>query len=194
MHELLSFICIADGDVNEGIYPGRNDDVGRAFEFADYERLVRVVKHDLDSLEYNIYHTWISETKKKLAKMIVPAVIESQSLPGFKTTEGASRLFNRLIQSSSGPAFGMDDILNILNKIWKALKSYHMEESVLEKAVTEILKMIGVTAFNDLLMRRNFCSWKRSKSRTFFFCARISATDSLSSFLNLSQRCKSSTT
>jgi myosin-5 len=37
-----------------------------------------------------------------------------------------------------------------------------MEESVLEKAVTEILKMIGVTAFNDLLMRRNFCSWKRT--------------------------------
>ena len=27
--------------------------------------------------------------------------------------------------------------------------------------MTELLKLVGVTAFNDLLMRRNFLSWKR---------------------------------
>ena len=136
--------------------PAKHVDTGMGFE-----RLVSVVKHDLDSLEYNIYHTWMSETKKRLSKMVIPALIESQSLPGFTTTEGSGRLFNRLLNSNSQPAYSMDDILNLLNKVWRSLKSYYMEESVVQQVVTELLKLIGVTSFNDLLMRRNFSSWKR---------------------------------
>ncbi|CAL1703822.1 unnamed protein product [Somion occarium] len=161
VHEMLSFICVAESDMLQGIGPGEENAV-RPFEWADYERLVSVVKHDLDSLEYNIYHTWMSETKKRLSKMVIPALIESQSLPGFTTTEGSGRLFNRLLNSNSQPAYSMDDILNLLNKVWRSLKSYYMEESVVQQVITELLKLIGVTSFNDLLMRRNFSSWKRA--------------------------------
>ena len=157
---MLSFICVAESDMLQGIGPGEENAV-RPFDWSDYERLVSVVKHDLDSLEYNIYHTWMTETKKKLAKMVIPALIESQSLPGFIASDGGGRLFNRVFNSNSQPAFSMDDILNLLNKVWKSLKSYYMEESVVQQVVTELLKLIGVTSFNDLLMRRNFSSWKR---------------------------------
>ena len=149
----------------QGIGPG-GETVGREFDWGDYERLVSVVKHDLDSLEYNIYHTWMTETKKRLQKMVIPALIESQSLPGFIASDGGGRLFNRVFNSSSQPAFSMDDILNLLNKVWKSLKSYYMEESVVQQVMTELLKLIGVTSFNDLLMRRNFSSWKRGKPIT----------------------------
>ncbi|KAF8652757.1 hypothetical protein AX16_004253 [Volvariella volvacea WC 439] len=161
VHEMLSFICVAESDMLQGIGPGEENAV-RPFNWADYERLVTVVKHDLDSLEYNIYHTWMLETKKKLSKMVIPALIESQSLPGFTTSDGGGRLFNRLLNTNTQPAFSMDDILNLLNKVWKALKSYYMEESVIQQVFTELLKLIGVTSFNDLLMRRNFSSWKRA--------------------------------
>jgi len=143
----------------QGIGPGEENAI-RPFQWSDYERLVTVVKHDLDSLEYNIYHTWMLETKKKLSKMIIPALIESQSLPGFTSSEGTGRLF-RLLGSNAAPAYTMDDILNLLNKVWKSLRSFYMEESVVQQVVTELLKLIGVTSFNDLLMRRNFSSWKR---------------------------------
>ena len=160
MHEIFSFVCIAESDILQGIGPGI-EGFGREFDWEDYERLVTIVKHDLDSLEYNIYHTWLQETKKKLHKMIVPALIESQSLPGFVTNDGAGRLFNRLLQSNTAPTASMDDLLNVLNKVWKSLKSYYVEQSVIQQVVTELLKLIGVTSFNDLVMRRNFCSWKR---------------------------------
>jgi myosin V len=162
VQELLSFICTAESDMLQGIGPG-GEPHGRDFDWADYERLVSIVKHDLDSLEYNIYHTWMMETKKRLAKMVIPALIESQSLPGFTTTDGGGRLFNRLLNSNSQPAFSMDDVLNLLNKVWKALKSFYMEESVVQQVVIELLRLVGVTSFNDLLMRRNFCSWKRGE-------------------------------
>ncbi|CAH7670146.1 P-loop containing nucleoside triphosphate hydrolase protein [Phakopsora pachyrhizi] len=161
VHEILSFVCIAESDILQGIGPGV-DGAGRDFDWDDYERLVTIVKHDLDSLEYNIYHTWMQETKKKLHKMVVPALIESQSLPGFVTNDGGGRLFNRLLSGNQQPAFNMEDILNLLNKVWKSLKSFYVEHSVIQQVVTELLKLIGVTSFNDLLMRRNFCSWKRA--------------------------------
>ena len=170
VHEILSFVCIAENDILQGIGPGV-DGSGREFDWDDYERLVGIVKHDLDSLEYNIYHTWIQETKKKLSKMIVPALIESQSLPGFVTNDGGGRLFNRLLQSNNTPTFTMDDLLNILNKVWKCLKSYYVEQSVIQQVTTELLKLIGVVSFNDLVMRRNFCSWKRGE---YYSWARLS--------------------
>lgn len=160
VHEILSFVCIAEGDVLQGIGPG-GEGIGREYEWDDYERLVTIVKHDLDSLEYNIYHTWMQETKKCLYRMIIPALIESQSLPGFLTQEG--RFLNRLVGGgNTTPKFSMDDILNLLNKVWKSLKSYYVEHTVVQQAITELLKLIGVTSFNDLLMRRSFSSWKRA--------------------------------
>lgn len=161
VHEILSFVCIAESDMLQGVGPGV-DGSAREFEWGDYERLVTIVKHDLDSLEYNIYHTWMQEVKKRLNKMVVPALVESQSLPGFVTNDSGGRLLNRLLASSNAPSYTMDDILGILNKIWKCLKSYYVEPSVTQQVITDLLKMIGVTSFNDLLMRRHFCSWKRA--------------------------------
>ena len=161
VHEILSFVCIAESDMLQGVGPGV-DGAARDFEWGDYERLVTIVKHDLDSLEYNIYHTWMQEAKKRLNKMVVPALVESQSLPGFVTNDSGGRLLNRLLAGTNAPSYTMDDILALLNKIWKCLKSYYVEPSVTQQVITDLLKMIGVTSFNDLLMRRNFCSWKRA--------------------------------
>jgi myosin-5 len=146
IHEVLSFVCIAESDMLQGIGPGM-DGAARPFEWGDYERLVTIVKHDLDSLEYNIYHTFMQEAKKRLHKIVVPALIESQSLPGFVTSDSGGRLFNRLISGNSTPAYTMDDVLGILNKVWKSLKSYYVEPSVTSQCISELLKLIGVTAF-----------------------------------------------
>ncbi|RAL60172.1 hypothetical protein DID88_000796 [Monilinia fructigena] len=123
VHEMLSFVFLA-----EDWYEAQKSD---NFE---YDRLLDIVKHDLESLEFNIYHTWMKVLKKKLQKMIIPAIIESQS---------------------------MDNLLSLLNNVFKAMKAYYLEDTIITQTVTELLRLVGVTAFNDLLMRRNFLSWKR---------------------------------
>ena len=149
VHEILSFVFLA-----EDWYEAQKD------ENYEYARLLEIVKHDLESLEFNIYHTWMKVLKKKLQKMIVPAIIESQSLPGFVTNE-SSRFLGKLLQSNSAPAFSMDNLLSLLNNVFKAMKAFYLEDTIITQAVTELLRLVGVTAFNDLLMRRNFLSWKR---------------------------------
>ncbi|KAG8732054.1 Myosin type-2 heavy chain 1, partial [Ceratobasidium sp. 423] len=159
VHEVHSFVCSAEADMMQGIGPTSES---ASYDWTTYQHLIQMVKSDLDSLEYNIYHSWMVETKKRLSKMIIPALIETQSLPGFIISEGAGRLFNRLLNQNTTPAYNVDDVLNLLNKVLKSLKSFFMEESVIQQVVTELLKLVGVTSFNDLLMRRNFCSWKRA--------------------------------
>ncbi|KAG0233319.1 Myosin type-2 heavy chain 1 [Actinomortierella wolfii] len=156
VHELLSLICISEAEIHR-------DDVAlryaREFDWNEYEQLVATVKYELECLEYNIFHVWMKSLKKQLNKMIIPAIIESQALPGFITND-SGRFFNKLI--GSGPTFSMDDLLMLFNKIWKAMNCYYVEHSVVRQVMTELLKMVGVTGFNDLLMRRNFCTWKRA--------------------------------
>jgi myosin V len=149
VHEMLSFVFLA-----EDWYEAQKTDN------YEYDRLLEIVKHDLESLEFNIYHTWMKVLKKKLSKMIVPAIIESQSLPGFVTNE-TNRFLGKLLQSNNTPAFSMDNLLSLLNNVFKAMKAYYIEDSIITQTVTELLRLVGVTAFNDLLMRRNFLSWKR---------------------------------
>ena len=149
VHEMLSFVFLA-----EDWYEAQKTDN------YEYDRLLEIVKHDLESLEFNIYHTWMKVLKKKLQKMIVPAIIESQSLPGFVTSE-SSRFLGKLLQSNNTPAYSMDNLLSLLNNAFKAMKAYYLEDSIITQTLTELLRLVGVTAFNDLLMRRNFLSWKR---------------------------------
>ncbi|KAI1261276.1 P-loop containing nucleoside triphosphate hydrolase protein [Xylariaceae sp. FL1019] len=149
VHEMLSFVFLA-----EDWYEAQKTDN------YEYDRLLEIVKHDLESLEFNIYHTWMKILKKRLQKMIIPAIIESQSLPGFVTNE-SNRFLGKLLQSSSAPAYSMDNLLSLLNNVFRAMKAYYLEDSIITQTVTELLRLVGVTAFNDLLMRRNFLSWKR---------------------------------
>lgn len=149
VHEMLSFVFLA-----EDWYEAQKTDN------YEYDRLLDIVKHDLESLEFNIYHTWMKILKKKLQKMIIPAIIESQSLPGFVTNE-SNRFLGKLLQSNSAPAYSMDNLLSLLNNVFRAMKAYYLEDFIITQTVTELLKLVGVTAFNDLLMRRNFLSWKR---------------------------------
>jgi myosin V len=77
VHEIHSFVFIADDWY--GAWKISND---------EYDRLQEIVKCGLETFEFNICHTWMKVLKKELQKMIVPAIIELQSLPGFLTSEG----------------------------------------------------------------------------------------------------------
>ncbi|RCI05232.1 Myosin type-2 heavy chain 1 [Rhizopus stolonifer] len=159
-HELLSLVYSVEQELEREMH--YNSIHGRrAVGWHDFEKLVSTMKFELQCLQDNIYHHWLSELKKKLNKMAIPAVIENQSLPGFIASD-SNRFFGKILSSNSQPAFSMDDLLNFLNRIYRTMKSYYVEPYVIEQVLTELLKLIGVTTFNDLVMRRNFNSWKRA--------------------------------
>jgi hypothetical protein len=81
--ELLSVVkSTQDKEARE--HARRRQQAGRrGSDASESERILDKIRTDLDYLLIEIYHGWIKELKKRLANMIVPAVIENQSLPGY---------------------------------------------------------------------------------------------------------------
>ncbi|KAI3402956.2 MYO2 [Candida oxycetoniae] len=154
-HELYSFVSYAERTIiaNDTLSNEMSED-----EFNEYLKLVAVVKEDFESLSYNIYNMWMKKMEKDLEKKAVSAVVMSQSLPGFMAPESSpflSKVF------SANPNYKMDDILSTFNMLYWSMKSYYLEKEVIVSVITEMLRFIDALCFNDLIMRRNFLSWKR---------------------------------
>ncbi|KAJ3327689.1 Myosin type-2 heavy chain 1 [Blyttiomyces sp. JEL0837] len=132
----------------------------RGSDASESERALDKVRNDLDYILIEIYHGWIKELKKRLANMIVPAVIENQSLPGYICKQSGG-IWGKWGKSSATSQFTIEQLLNFLSKLSKTMRCYYMEESMTRQILTELLRVIGVSAFNHLLMRKNFCTWKR---------------------------------
>ncbi|KAL7749084.1 Myosin type-2 heavy chain 1 [Sorochytrium milnesiophthora] len=152
--ELLS-IMKSTKDVKKRV-EGQND--RRSSDYSEAERCITKVRNDLEYLFLDVYHAWLRSVKKKLNKYIVPAVIEYQSLPGFVSKDPTSGFFKKLVPTTS---YTIDHMLEFFTELWKVMQFYCMQDSVMRQTMSELLKMVGVQAFNHLIMRKNFCTWKR---------------------------------
>ncbi|RCK63086.1 Myosin-2 [Candida viswanathii] len=154
-HELYSFVSYAQHTIiaNDNLAHEMSEE-----EFDEYLKLVAVVKEDFESLSYNIYNMWMKKMEKDLEKKAVSAVVLSQSLPGFMAPESSPFLAKVF---SPGVQYKMDDILSFFNTVYWAMKSYFIEPEVINEVIIELLRFVDALCFNDLIMRRNFLSWKR---------------------------------
>jgi myosin-5 len=98
--------------------------------------------------------------KQEINKLAVPAIIETESLPGFAS--GSQKGFlSRFLASAPPPAANTQDLLNFMSKTLRALKYYYVHEKIILSIMQELLRLMGVISFNHLLVRRNFSTWKR---------------------------------
>ncbi|KAJ2676508.1 Myosin type-2 heavy chain 1 [Coemansia spiralis] len=131
-----------------------------AHEYAESERAMNDGMQYLESLLSDIYFGWIKDLQKRFVKLIIPGVVESEALPGFTASD--SGFFNRLM--GTGPresAVKIENVLSFFNHIWRTMEFYYVDPAIMRQIMSELLCNIGVTAFNNIIMRRNFCSWKR---------------------------------
>ncbi|CCD23018.1 myosin 2 NDAI_0A08650 [Naumovozyma dairenensis CBS 421] len=155
VRELYSFVVFAQHSIltEESFKKGMNDD-----EYNEYVSLVTELKEDFESLSYNIYNIWLKKLQKELQKKAIHAVVLSESLPGFNTNE-SNGFLNKLFTSNE--EYTMDDILTFFNSIFWCMKSFHVENEVFRTVVITLLNYVDAICFNDLIMKRNFLSWKR---------------------------------
>ncbi|KAJ3404664.1 Myosin type-2 heavy chain 1 [Chytriomyces hyalinus] len=130
------------------------------FEGSETELLLKKVQGDLTNIMTDIYAGWIKVLKRRLANMIVPAVVENQSLPAYISKQvGAS--WSKVGKTPGGTQFKIEQLLSFLNKLSKTLRCYYMHEKISSQILTELVRVIGVSAFNHILVRKNFGTWKR---------------------------------
>lgn len=155
-HELYSFVAYAQSTIigNDAISKDMTES-----EYDEYLKLVAVVKEDFESLSYNIYNMWMKKMLKNIEKKCISAVVLAQALPGFVAPESPSPLISKMFHNE--PKYKMDDVLTFFNTVYWSMKAYFIEPQVIQEVIIELLKFVDALCFNDLIMRRNFLSWKR---------------------------------
>lgn len=154
-HELFSFVSYAQLTIiaNDNILNELSEP-----EYDEYLNLVAVVKEDFELLSFNIFNLWMKKMEKDLEKKAVLAVVLLQLLPGFMAPELSAFLTKVFLQ---GPQYKMDDIILFFNNVYWLVKTYFIEPEVQSAVITELLRFVDAICFNDLIMRKNFLSWKR---------------------------------
>ncbi|KAI9187712.1 Myosin type-2 heavy chain 1 [Blastocladiella emersonii ATCC 22665] len=126
--------------------------------YMEGERILNKARTELDTVFTGIYFQWLRIVKKRITKFIIPCVIENQSLPGFVSKDSAS-LFKKFV--STQQSYTIEHLLDAVSGVWRVTKYYYMDDQVIRTSMSELFKTIGVTAFNHLIMRKNFATWKR---------------------------------
>lgn len=155
-HELYSFVSYAQNTIleSEDFATGMGEE-----EYNDYLKLVAVIKEDFEALSYNIFNMWLRQLQKSIEEKAISAVVLSQSLPGFMTTESAP--FLSKVFAHNTVQYKMDDVLSFFNSVYWAMKNYFVEPEVVNEVIIQLLKYIDDICFNNLIIKRNYLSWKR---------------------------------
>jgi myosin-5 len=124
------------------------------------QRVVGEVKGDLRMLASQLYTSWVRSLRTRVDKMVIPAVIETQELMSYMCKINAGGFFSRFIVPTK-PEFDMNDLIAYLNKIWAVVNFYYVDLDIGKQIILEVLDHVGMSAFNHLVVSKNFCSWKR---------------------------------
>lgn len=130
------------------------DDIHNASAVLNQE--INILKHIIS----RIYMNWIKDFKKRLSTMVVPAVIEHQSLPAYICNKNDGGLWG-LGLGKPNVSFTISQLIAFLDKISSTMKYYYVDEGMYTQVLNELMRVIGATAFNHLIMRKNYCTWKR---------------------------------
>ncbi|KNE68519.1 hypothetical protein AMAG_12690 [Allomyces macrogynus ATCC 38327] len=121
-------------------------------------------RRDVERVFAAIYFPWVRALRKRIVKYVVPSVIEYQALPGFisKTAAvGAASLFRANVVGGSGARWTVDQLLDVVEKVWSTLQYYYVDAAVVDQTIAQLMAVVGVQGFNHLIMRKHFATWKR---------------------------------
>ena len=152
-------------------------------------------QNELKHVTEGLYNGWIRQFKKRLDEMIVPAVVENQSLPGYICGQDTG-YWSPWANKQHSTSFTIDQLINFLTKLNKSMEFYYLEQSIRTQVLTELVRLIGVNSFNHILVRKNFCTWKRgvqiqyNVSRLEEWCTGNGVEEAAIHLQQLSQACK----
>uniref|UniRef100_A0A8C4ERV0 Methyl-CpG binding domain protein 3b n=1 Tax=Dicentrarchus labrax TaxID=13489 RepID=A0A8C4ERV0_DICLA len=126
---------------------------------------LHVLIRALSNLCIQAYQQLLSITEKRLQNIIVPALLESETIPGLSGS--AVKLGTSRKRAGSDPrtvggdAPTMGLVLRELGALHTALSHQALPPTQMEQAFHQLTYLISASAFNSLLLRKDMCCWSR---------------------------------
>ncbi|KAL3047616.1 hypothetical protein OYC64_021747 [Pagothenia borchgrevinki] len=119
----------------------------------------------LSDLCIQAYQQLLSITEKRLQNIIVPAMLESETIPGLSGSMVKLVASRKRAGSDPRPVGGdapsMAAVLRELGALHTALSHQALPLSQMEQAFRQLTYLISASALNSLLLRKDMCCWSR---------------------------------
>ncbi|XP_051979508.1 unconventional myosin-Vb [Xyrauchen texanus] len=128
----------------------------------DVRESVRV----LSDLCIQAYQQLLSISESRLQPIIVPAMLESETIPGLagssvKFSSGRKRAGSEPRPAASTDGATMSAVLRELGALHTALSRQDLPSALLEQAFHQLMYLLAATTLNSLLLRKDMCCWNR---------------------------------
>eukprot|EP00835_Amoeboradix_gromovi_P000223 NODE_8_length_47770_cov_0.334354.p1 type:complete len:1329 gc:universal NODE_8_length_47770_cov_0.334354:37749-41735(+) len=152
LHELQSIIKSVKAQKSKALGLRESTDL------SEHGKEMLKIQNEIDRMFNKGFQRLYAQLRLKFQKYAIPSILENQSLPGFVTKEDGG-FFQRLGYASE--KHSIEDLVDQLTDHIKILKGYALDDLIIAQLFGELIRLLSIDAFNHLLMRRSFSTWKR---------------------------------
>nr|XP_046198991.1 unconventional myosin-Vc-like isoform X1 [Oncorhynchus gorbuscha] len=112
-------------------------------------------------LAIRIYHQFISVMEKTLMPMIVPGMLEHESLQGISSMKptGFRKRSSSIYEDQE--IYTISSLLQQLSLYHSTMSQHGMEEGLVRQAVKQTFFLVGAATLNNILLRKDMCSCRK---------------------------------
>ncbi|XP_045544571.1 unconventional myosin-Vc isoform X3 [Salmo salar] len=134
--------------------PRQNKNCLQNFDLSEHRQI-------FSDLAIRIYHQFISVMEKTLVPMIVPGMLEHESLQGISSMKptGFRKRSNSIYEDQE--IYTISSLLQQLSLYHITMSQHGMEEGLVRQAVKQTFFLVGAATLNNILLRKDMCSCRK---------------------------------
>lgn len=137
--------------------------------------ILLLIRAEVMRLIGDIYSAWLKELCRWFGRAGIAAILEHQALPNYKVRrvgeKKSEKFFESVLNSLSGRGIEEDSkqkslsinaLLDALDDLLEAFLLTTLDLEIIQSVLLTIFRHMSIICFNQLLLKRNFISWKRA--------------------------------
>uniref|UniRef100_A0A8C3Y8F3 Myosin VC n=25 Tax=Passeriformes TaxID=9126 RepID=A0A8C3Y8F3_CATUS len=133
--------------------PRQNKNCLKHFDLSEYRQI-------LSDLAIRIYHQFIIVMENNIQHMIVPGMLEYESLQGISGLKPTG-FRKRSSSIDDTDTYTMTSILQQLSYFYSTMCQNGLDSELLKQAVKQLFFLIGAVTLNSLFLRKDMCSCRK---------------------------------
>ncbi|KAJ8247858.1 hypothetical protein GJAV_G00251340 [Gymnothorax javanicus] len=112
-------------------------------------------------LAIRIYHQLITVIEKNLAPLIVPGMLEHESLQGISSMKPTGLRKRSISIFEDVEAYTISSILQLLSHFLSTMSQHGMDPELIKQVVKQQFYLVGASTLNNILLRKDMCSCRK---------------------------------
>ncbi|XP_039946629.1 unconventional myosin-Vb isoform X2 [Hirundo rustica] len=138
----------------------QNEHCLKNFDLTEYRQV-------LGQLSIQIYQQLINISEGILQPMIVSAVLENESIQGLSSVKPMGHRKYSSNAAEGDSSYSLDEMIRQLNTFHSIMCDQGLDPEIIQQVFKQLFYMINAIALNNLLLRKDVCSWSTGMQLRF---------------------------